>query len=669
MYTSDIFETLISRYTATPTGIFSVMQYLLMHRTEIQLPVLIKNNFFYFRKNAEVDARRLYKDANIFQIYDVMSESVYLDEKQKEYFINLELETEKTYSFLIDDNVSKLKEHALKEEQTALISDMYLKENMIRSLLASKDCFFEKEPIFVSCEYNCGKANGLFQSVYNAFDVTDAMLNSWNHYGDNYQADVKAAKKHGINGICFDYPSMLDWEKDFFCESDLGFQLLCGASKNARIGKEDSIPFNIGCSIGVGILYPFVYESIQTAIRLDFNDIYFIARDGFILKDIASKIIEKNKFNVRVHYIYSSRVAWNLKEGIDDSEKIELLKSYIKQECSGNRIFMVDVQGTSATVNALATLMPKYDFTVCMYKKSISHEVINNKRKNLMVISFMNGFDSISNYVLETLTRSLEEKTVGYKKLGDKIVPDFKDEDTTLLLNYGYSEYIDGVLSGVDELLKNPNELLKEVDFISYAYTYLNYLKETKNSVILKWIGDMPFNDQRNGIEMNLFFAPELTTDQLKSYYVWNNFDYSKYAGLCLEFSLKRCKDKENLIAIYKDIGLSKKMLIKPKPRYRVKETNVKEKVVVYGAGNVGKEIYDQLNNCNKVEYLHWVDRNYLLCKAEGLPVLPIKDLQNLQYDQIIVAILNPKIAETVFVELEAIGVDKNCLYWENYSR
>lgn len=60
------------------------------------------------------------------------------------------------------------------------------------------------------------------------------------------------------------------------------------------------------------ILYGFVRWVLLRAEQEDVYDLYFLARDGYLLYQIASFLCQRHSLRVCCHYLYGSRMAWRL---------------------------------------------------------------------------------------------------------------------------------------------------------------------------------------------------------------------------------------------------------------------------------------------------------------------------------------------------------------------
>ena len=77
-----------------------------------------------------------------------------------------------------------------------------------------------------------------------------------------------------------------------------------------------------------------------------------------------------------------------------------------------------------------------------------------------------------------------------------------------------------------------------------------------------------------------------------------------------------------------------------------------KKRIVLYGAGNIGKRVYFELERRNII--IAWVDKRYEVLKAPRCKkIVSPEEIKKLNYDYIIVAIINRELVSEVVWELE----------------
>lgn len=262
VYTFDIFDTLITRTTAEPTGIFVLMQkQLLENDCYGEIPLNLRKHFRDFRMNAEVEARAWgcragKEDITIEQIYRALAHMNHMSEKWVVCLRDLELETELKNSVPIYDNIKRLKD-LRQEHDIYLLSDMYLPTEHIRKMLVKADPVFEEIPILVSGDLGRLKVTGrLFSHFMEKYSVD---REEWVHIGDNPAADIAMPKRMGVRVELYSGYTFSRFEKEllFGCRDQYAIQALVGTVKNV-IGKCDTAERRIGISLGGPILYGYV---------------------------------------------------------------------------------------------------------------------------------------------------------------------------------------------------------------------------------------------------------------------------------------------------------------------------------------------------------------------------------------------------------------------------
>lgn len=88
------------------------------------------------------------------------------------------------------------------------------------------------------------------------------------------------------------------------------------------------------------------------------------------------------------------------------------------------------------------------------------------------------------------------------------------------------------------------------------------------------------------------------------------------------------------------------------------------EKVVLYGAGSVGREFYAQNARTGYVKITGLVDRNAAKMKG-GLTVHSVQELPRLDYDSILIAVRVRAVAEEIRDTICSLGIDKSRIKWD----
>lgn len=681
MYSFDIFDTLITRTTAEPEGIFILMQERLS--TEEYNGIFneyFKRNFARIRSSVEATARKIsekaFQEISIYDIYNEMKKVVSgISDRMLEILIKLEIETELENVVSIEKNVELVKQLINQGERVVLISDMYLRENEIRSMLIKVDKCFENIPIYVSNEYEMNKANILLYKLVK--DKERVEYCDWIHYGDNLISDINAPEVLGIKSICIPRYEYSDTELEMLGKYENSeVQMSLGNVKNTWINCNMNEYEMLGCRYAGTIFYPFVSWILEKSVSMGIKQLLFIARDGYLLKKMADIIIEKKGYKILTSYVYGSRKAWRKAAFFSDdfnwdtyfensgdiyfsslnklSELFDIdedeLKKYIYKEDNINKD---DNFGTwikkflKCDDSFLVFLRKQYQSSYNMIKQYM-HQVINSNESEFAFVDLRG-----TGYTLECLNQVINELfhqniksfyfTLGnYKnRKCDAYVYDVQDYVASAVLEklcrapHGQTEGYeckDGIIIPVlNHALDDTFKRLKIDDFVNGAMFY------AKQQAVI----DYTYNNIRFLSDYITILA-ENRDIEVKNYIIGvpNAEGYiEKVGGLT---------DDINKL---QSICMSKK----------INDKNI----IIYGSGKMGKSVYQTIKENNKANIVAWVDMNYQ--KLGDMGVESIRTLFEREFDYVVIAIANRHISGNVKVMLERMGIieDKIVMYDE----
>ena len=320
LYSFDIFDTLITRKVATPKGIFVLMKDIINQSPQFaDLPNDVKTNFFNYRTNSEFYLRQINnqwndgKDISLDMIYNHIQHTYFLTNEQTQAIKELEIQLELDNIIPIKENIEKLKVLLEKGKRVVLISDMYLPEYIIKEMLLKCDPVLCQVKLYLSSTLGFMKTKqALFHYVKEQENIE---FREWTHMGDNKFADFFCARKLGIKAVLYPYVKFKEYEKSLLvANSQNSFvQISLGCAKNIRLNKfPNDEKAQLGASLAGPILFPYIYWLLDQAQKRGIERLYFIARDGYILKLIADLIIKENNLPIKTKYIYGSRKAWRI---------------------------------------------------------------------------------------------------------------------------------------------------------------------------------------------------------------------------------------------------------------------------------------------------------------------------------------------------------------------
>lgn len=327
LFSFDIFDTLITRTTIEPIGIFALMQKELGEGSQYSnIPSYVRDNFYFLRSGAErflnitknltkrecyMSASEVQQEFSLPEIYNVIKQQNNLTDEAVQTLINLEMKTEYDNILPIEENIEVIKYLLSGGRRVVLISDMYLPENFIRSLLVKFDDVFKEIPIYVSSEYNKRKYT---KELYAAVKEAESMdYQRWLHIGDNSYADDKMPEELEIKTHLFERVKMTKIEERAFNNNydKASVQLALGAARNLRQLYPDSEKADFATIAGI-MIFPYIKWILDRCTAQGIKRLHFISRDGYVMQKIADIIIKQENLDIETHYIYGSREAWRM---------------------------------------------------------------------------------------------------------------------------------------------------------------------------------------------------------------------------------------------------------------------------------------------------------------------------------------------------------------------
>lgn len=312
IYSYDIFDTIICRYVPKPVEIFKIME----HDQDVK--ALSLKNFCSYRQKSEFWLRRkLGRYITIEQIYAELCKESGIDTRTADILMACELRIEKEWSFLNNKIVDEIIAHIRRGEKVVLISDMYWHETQIREWLSEKNDIFNSIPIYISCDCKASKADGKIFHLVKAQENAD--FGEWLHTGDNKRSDGTIPNRMGIDTRIvsgtrkYDFESRIDGNNYSML---LTYRTIVEAR---RLSSGDA--FDMGASIAGPLVYQYVEWVVMQAIRKGLSKLYFVLRDGYILKIVADEIIQSRKLPIETAYLFGSRVAWRFPAVTQDKLK------------------------------------------------------------------------------------------------------------------------------------------------------------------------------------------------------------------------------------------------------------------------------------------------------------------------------------------------------------
>jgi len=724
VYSFDVFDTLITRVYATPTGVFAKMQHTL--QTDVayaQLNSFIRNNFTELRVGAESAARMYFcddekADVTLEQIYISMQRTACLSDPQKQMLMCLELETELASVMGIGKNIEHVKELLQRGEDVILISDMYLDSATIRQMLVKADAIFAELPLYVSSEVMKNKYKGELYTYVG--EKENLSFDAWIHIGDNPVSDVEIPEKMGITVTPVKEKILLSCEQAALKnrEADVDLQLQIGASANARLFAEtNSLSYQYGTALGGNLVFSYVNWLIQRCLDKKIKRLYFIARDAFLLKKMADKIIAKNHYDIATFYIYGSRKAWRHAGLTQKHFDINVMARWDALREHNTWEKFAEFLGIS--VETVEGYLPKEEkdckapYTETTFREAISRLQVNsdfkrfildmNRENRELVQAYLKQEIDVSDehfafveligsgYTQRSLANIMEEfcpypvQTFFYHMDGNLDTDNckFYVYYPVKMFNGGIMELFFTAPHGHTLGYKEENDVVVPILDEEHRAIMEYGLEEYQNGV-MDFVEQMLCYENfmtvgSDNISLSMFYRRYIAKEadrELLEYIGDMPYKYSgresepvKYAPALdmpeLYYLFARGNGSE-ADKYYKGNNISLSIQrVNDWQRSRwwqignVLKNVSGKKIAIYGAGKFGQILYQDISKDSDKSVVAWVDKKYEVLKDSNPDICSVSALKNVDYDCIIIGILKSDYAKEAIRELIATGVDE----------
>ena len=88
------------------------------------------------------------------------------------------------------------------------------------------------------------------------------------------------------------------------------------------------------------------------------------------------------------------------------------------------------------------------------------------------------------------------------------------------------------------------------------------------------------------------------------------------------------------------------------------------KKIILFGAGRVGRDYYAQICKYKQCEIVLWVDSNAQEIECEYTEVHMIKDIEKYVFDYVLIAVNDQNTAQKIGNQLIEMGISANKVIW-----
>jgi len=317
IYSFDVFDTCLVRTFARPTDLFYVLAERMLctyrpgfGREEVSELALARAEAER-RAHAESTRGEIRLEDVYAQLPDLARWGVPPEAMCKEE-MRLELESMRPVA-PVKERVERLRAAGAR---VVFISDMYLPGTLVREMLSRHGFLREGDALYVSSDLGFTKRAGtLFTYVLEREGITAKELQ---HCGDGVESDFLGARKVGVRTELLTITQLNRFEKAMLrvpTETPWIPSQIAGLSRAVRLSFDGDEALAVSAEIASCVIAPlltgFVLWALQDARARGLARLYFVARDGQILHEVAQALGEGME-TPEARYLYGSRQAWYL---------------------------------------------------------------------------------------------------------------------------------------------------------------------------------------------------------------------------------------------------------------------------------------------------------------------------------------------------------------------
>ncbi|WP_207461618.1 hypothetical protein [Azospirillum sp. SYSU D00513] len=313
----DVFDTLITRLWFKPADLFLVVG------RDVERTGLYPGDAEAWadaRRAAERDAREISpcEEVSLDTIYGVLGQRLDWTPEQSRRAQELECRRELRAVRPIAEMLFRLRRAP---GSPLLISDTYFDETFVERLL--DQCGLDRTGIRLFTSSRCGltkRTGRLFDHVLRSTGVPADRLA---HTGDHPRSDYKNPKQTGIRAQLYRNQEPTRYEEGYYAAKGnpkaprLLRSAVAGCARAARLGgsfeegRLQSI-WNTSANVAGPLLTGFVLWTLLEAKNRKLGRLYFLARDGQILCEIAKVLTGWLGWSIDCRYLHASRQAYFL---------------------------------------------------------------------------------------------------------------------------------------------------------------------------------------------------------------------------------------------------------------------------------------------------------------------------------------------------------------------
>jgi FMN phosphatase YigB (HAD superfamily) len=317
LFSCDIFDTLLTRVVGSPASVFLLLGRRLAARGLIRCsPEAFQHARREAASRARINGAAEWPVVTLSAIYREMQFRFGMDDATRDAVMAEELALEAELLRPVPGARERLQRARQAGDRVAFLSDMYLDSTLLRGLLQQHDLSQNGDRVYVSCELGCGKAGG---GSYRLMSQRESVApGSVVHRGNDPRLDVLGAREAGVRSEPFPEGNLNRFEEmleAYAAATDGLSSVMAGAARLARLQVPASTPReaalrDVAASVGGPAIASYVLWILLRAQAMRVRRLYFMARDGHIMLEMARRIAPALGLEIELKYLHGGRQAW-----------------------------------------------------------------------------------------------------------------------------------------------------------------------------------------------------------------------------------------------------------------------------------------------------------------------------------------------------------------------
>jgi FMN phosphatase YigB (HAD superfamily) len=317
LFSCDIFDTVLTRAVGNPASVFLLLGRRLAARGLIRCsPEAFQRARREAASRARINGAEEWAIVTFRRIYEELQFRMGLDDASRDAIMAEELALEAELSREVPGARERLNRARQASERVAFLSDMYMDSAHLGGMLRRHGLTAGGERVYVSCELGCGKdGGGSFRVMMEQESIGPAAVL---HRGNDVRLDVRGARAGGVRSEPFLEGNLNRFEELLEAQAvatDGLSSVMAGAARLARLQVGAATPReaalrDVAASVGGPAIASYVIWLLLRARAMGLRRLYFMARDGYIMLELARRLAPKLGVDIELRYLHGGRKAW-----------------------------------------------------------------------------------------------------------------------------------------------------------------------------------------------------------------------------------------------------------------------------------------------------------------------------------------------------------------------